>query len=190
MNRRTFCTSSTLALSAYLAGCTTASSPSAAENQSKRQEIDAGADGTMSRLFSMAQGSSELASKAQGILVFPRVLAAGLVVGAEYGEGTLRVGGTSEGYYRATTASFGLQAGAQSKAIVLMFMTKDALDSFRASKGWTAGVDGSVALLKVGANGRLDTNTGRAPIVGFVLTNAGLMVNVSLEGTKIGRINI
>jgi lipid-binding SYLF domain-containing protein len=192
MNRRTFLSSCTFATAAYLTGCTATGSSSKIpeEAQSKRTEIDAGVDGTMSRLFATVQGSRELASKAEGILVFPKVLAAGFVVGAEYGEGALRIGGTSQGYYRTTTASFGLQAGAQSKSLVMMFMTKDALDAFRASKGWTAGVDGSIALAKVGANGQLDTNTADAPIIGFVLTNAGLMANLSLEGTKIGKLEV
>ncbi|MFJ5383851.1 YSC84-related protein, partial [Cupriavidus sp. CER94] len=104
--------------------------------------------------------------------------------------GSLRVNNAPVGYYRTTTASFGLQAGAQSKALILMFMTDDALQAFQASKGWTAGVDGSVALATIGANGQVDTNTTRAPIVGFVLTNAGLMANLSLEGTKISKLDI
>jgi lipid-binding SYLF domain-containing protein len=119
------------------------------------------------------------------------VLAAGLVVGGEYGEGALRQAGTSVGYYKTSTASFGLQIGAQSKAVIMMFMTQDALEKFRTSdKGWTAGVDGSVAVAKTGANGSLDTATTNAPIVGFVLTNSGLMANLSFEGTKVSKLDI
>jgi lipid-binding SYLF domain-containing protein len=86
--------------------------------------------------------------------------------------------------------SVGFQAGAQSKAVVLLFMTKDALDKFRNSKGWTAGVDGSVALLKVGANGEIDTTTANNPVQALVLTNAGLMANLNLEGTKISKLEL
>uniref|UniRef100_UPI0038B3D03F BPSL1445 family SYLF domain-containing lipoprotein n=1 Tax=Cupriavidus plantarum TaxID=942865 RepID=UPI0038B3D03F len=144
----------------------------------------------MIRLYSTAGASSSLASDAHGALVFPRVLAAGFIVGAEHGEGALRVGNTSRLYYRTTTASFGLLAGAQSKALILMFMIEDSLRSFQQSKGWTAGVDGSVAVIGVGANGRLNTSTARAPVIAFVLTNAGLMANLSLEGTKISKLGI
>jgi len=70
------------------------------------------------------------------------------------------------------------------------FMTQDALDKFRASQGWTVGVDGSVALATIGANGQIDTNTARAPIIAFVLTNAGLTADLSLSGTKIGKLDI
>jgi len=69
-------------------------------------------------------------------------------------------------------------------------MAQHELEKFRNSKGWTAGVDGSVALVKIGANGNIDTNTMHAPIIGFVMTDTGLMANLSLEGTKITRLNI
>ncbi|HTI16388.1 MAG TPA: YSC84-related protein [Trinickia sp.] len=192
MKRRTFIASCTFATTAYLTGCTiTRSSPQTPEQaQSKRREIDAGVDGTLSQLFSTIPGSRELASKANGILVFPKIIAAGFIIGGEYGEGALRIGGVSQSYYRTTSGSFGFLAGAQSKSLILMFMNQDALNKFRQSKGWTAGVDGSVAFAKVGANGQLDTNTAQAPIIAFALTNAGLMANLSLEGTKIGKLDI
>jgi lipid-binding SYLF domain-containing protein len=189
MKRRRFASVSAVALSLVMTGCST-SSGSKNDASSKRQEIDAGVDGTLNKLYASAKGSRELAAKAQGILVFPSVLAAGIVVGGEYGEGALKVGGASVGYYSTATASFGLQLGAQSKAIIFLFMTKDALDKFRNSKGWTAGVDGSVALAKIGANGDVDLSSATAPVIGFVLTNAGLMANLTLEGTKVSKLDI
>ena len=189
MNRRTFFSLTAIALASSLAACNTAKTPT--EAASKRQEINTGVDSALNKLYSSTPGSREQASKAKGILVFPSVIAAGLVVGGEYGEGALRSGGTSIGYYKTSTASFGLQIGAQSKAVIMMFMTQDALDKFRTSdKGWTAGVDGSVAVAKTGANGALDTATTNAPIVGFVLTNSGLMANLSFEGTKVSKLEI
>jgi len=146
--------------------------------------------GTISRLYSTVKGSRELVAKANGVLVFPSVLQAGFVVGGQYGEGALRVGEKSVGYYSTVSGSFGFQAGAQSKAIIFLFMTQDALESFCDSKGWSAGGEGSVALVKVGANGAVDTTTATAPVEVFVLTNAGLMGDVSLSGTKVSRLNI
>jgi len=122
------------------------------------------------------------------VLVFPSVIAAGFWFGGQYGEGSLRDGGATVGYYSTTTASFGLQIGAQSKALVFLFMTQDALDRFRNSEGWSAGGDASVAVMKVGANGSIDTNTATAPVVAFVLTNSGLMASVTLEGTKVTKL--
>ena len=189
MDRRLFLLSSTLALGPTLTACTgTPATPSDAA--AKRREIDAAVDGTLTRLFNTAAASRSLANDARGVLVFPRILAGGFVVGAEYGEGALRVANATTAYYRTTTASFGFLAGAQSKALIMMFMTEDSLRSFQQSKGWTAGVDGSVAVIGIGANGQLDTNTTKAPIIAFVLTNAGLMANLSLEGTKIGKLDI
>jgi len=159
-------------------------------NDSKRRAIDAKVHGTLSKLYANVRGSRELVNKANGVLVFPSVIKVGFVAGGEYGEGALRVGGKSVGYYSTVSGSFGLQAGAQSKAVIFLFMTHDALNSFRRSKGWSVGGEGSVALLKVGANGAIDTTTATAPVNAIVLTNAGLMGDVSLSGTKVSRLKI
>jgi lipid-binding SYLF domain-containing protein len=129
-------------------------------------------------------------SKARGVLVFPSVIQAGFIVGGQYGEGALRVGGSTVGYYSTVSGSVGLTAGGQSKAIIFLFMTQDSLDKFRNSDGWSAGGDASVELVKVGANGVLDTTTASAPVQAFVLTNAGLMGDLSLAGTKVTRLKI
>lgn len=174
-----------------LAGCTTTMTGSGDNSSvvSKRHSINTNADQALSRLYVAAPGSRELVAKARGVLVFPSVLAAGFVVGGQYGEGALRVNGETTGYYSTTSASVGLQIGAQSKAIIILFMTQDALDKFRATKGWSVGGDASVAVLKVGANGAIDSNSVRAPIDAFVLSNGGLMANLSLEGTKVNRLD-
>jgi lipid-binding SYLF domain-containing protein len=197
MQRRNFMLKTTAALAfggIALAGCTT-TSPGSNNNtpttdSSKRQSIDASVDGTLSRLFTTVKGSRELVSKARGVLVFPSVLQAGFIVGGQYGEGALRVGGSTVGYYSTVSGSFGLQAGAQSKAIIFLFMTQDSLDKFRNTDGWSVGGDASVALVKIGANGAIDTNTATAPVQVFVLTNAGLMGDLSLQGTKVSRLKI
>ncbi|PQV50785.1 YSC84-related protein [Paraburkholderia sp. BL21I4N1] len=197
MQRRNFMLKTTAALAfggLALAGCTTTSNSdnknTSSTDSSKRQSIDASVDGTMSRLYTTVQGSRELVSKARGVLVFPSVLQAGFIVGGQYGEGSLRVGGGTVGYYSTISGSFGLQAGAQSKAIVFLFMTQDALDKFRNADGWSVGGDASVALVKMGANGAVDTTTATAPVEVFVLTNAGLMGDLSLQGTKVSRLKI
>lgn len=176
-----------------LAGCTTTATTESDNSNSsvmaKRHSINSNVDQALSRLYVAAPGSRELVAKARGVLVFPSVLAAGFVVGGQYGEGALRVGGQTTGYYSTTSASIGLQIGAQSKAIVFLFMTQDALDKFRATKGWSAGGDASVAILQVGANGAVDSNSIRSPVEAFVLTNGGLMANLTLEGTKVNRLD-
>jgi lipid-binding SYLF domain-containing protein len=172
------------------AGCTTTtpskSSPSSTSDQ--RQSLDSAANATLSRLYESSSQAKELVARAKGVLVFPDVLSGSFIIGAEHGKGVLRVGGVNAGYYSTTAGSIGFQAGAQSKAMILLFMTDDALNKFRKSSGWTVGADATVAVANIGANGRIDTNTAQQPIVGFVMNNGGLMAGVSLEGTKISKL--
>ena len=126
----------------------------------------------------------DLAKKAVGILVFPRLIKGGVVVGGEFGEGALLVNGQTVQYYRVAALSVGFQAGGQSKTEVIMFMTDDALELFRTSDGWEAGVDGSIALVEFGAGREVNTNNIKDPIIGFVFDNKGLMADLSLEGSK------
>jgi lipid-binding SYLF domain-containing protein len=176
-----------LATTAFV-GCTTTSPRDHGSAQSQRQTINSGVDSTLSRLYQQSPNARDLVSRAKGVLVFPSVLSGGFVVAGEYGRGALRVNGETQGYYSTTAGSIGFQAGAESKAIILLFMTDEALNKFRNSNGWTAGVDATVTLINVGANGRIDTNTVRQPVAGFVMTNGGLMGGVSLQGAKISRI--
>ena len=195
MNTARLISITALAAAAALAGCSTTASvtkpaeggtPSTAES---RHAVDASYQETLERLYASNPGSRELVGKARGVLVFPRVISAGLVVGGAYGEGQLREHGHVEGYYRTTTGSVGWQIGAQSRALVFLFMTEDALERFKAGHGWSGGVDASVALLTVGANGAVDANAARAPTLAFVMTNAGIMAGATLEGTKVTRID-
>lgn len=153
-----------------------------------RQEIDAKVRQAMSELYRHSPAAQELAQRAVGILVFPEVYKAGIGIGGEYGEGALRIKGQNVAYYSVAAASIGFQLGAQVKSEVLLFMTQRALDNFRRSKGWEAGVDGSVALATLGAGGSIDSNTLQQPIIGFIFSNKGLMYNLSIEGSKITRI--
>jgi lipid-binding SYLF domain-containing protein len=152
------------------------------------EEIDASVNAGLDRLKGEVKGADKLLDDAKGVLVVPDVLQAGIGIGGEYGEGALRVGGKSVAYYRLISGSFGFQLGAQKKDVILLFMTDSALKKFRASNGWEAGVDGSVAVIK-GVEGSLDTSTLKQPILGFVVGQKGLMYNLSLEGTKFTKLD-
>ncbi|MDN3920498.1 BPSL1445 family SYLF domain-containing lipoprotein [Roseateles violae] len=173
-----------------VSGCTTTGPNAPADPASKRASIDAAVDAALSKLYNQVPGSREMVARSVGVLVFPGVVSAGLGIGGSYGQGALRVAGRSEGYYSTTAASVGLIAGADSKAMYVLFMNQESFDKFRASKGWTAGVDASVTLIKVGADAGVDTQTGKQPVVGYVLSNAGLMANLSIDGTKVSRLDI
>jgi lipid-binding SYLF domain-containing protein len=151
-------------------------------------ELNAQADASLKVFYDKVSAAQELTQKAQGMLIFPAVYKAGFGVGAEYGEGVLRIGGTTVDYYSTASASIGFQLGAQKKSIILLFMTKDSLTKFRASQGWEVGVDGSVALVEYGVGKDFDTTNIKDPIIGFVFGNKGLMYNLSLEGSKLTKI--
>ena len=187
-----FAATAVVAGSLAMAGCTsTTNEPQTqATAASRRQVIDDRADATMSRLYETVPDSRELVDKARGVLVFPSVVQAGAGVGGEHGDGALRVAGSSVGYYTTTSGSIGAQFGAQSKAIIILFMTQESLDKFVNSDGWSLGGDASIALVKVGSNGTVDTTTAPKPVEVFVLTNSGLMGDLSLQGTKITRLGI
>jgi lipid-binding SYLF domain-containing protein len=132
-------------------------------------------------------GADVFLNQAAGYLVFPRVIKLGIGIGGETGEGALRVGGKTDGYYRTSSGSIGFQLGAQAKSIVIAFMTQESLDKFRNSEGWKIGIDGSVALIDLGAGKTIDTNNIKDPVVGFIFGSTGLMYNLTLEGSKIHR---
>jgi lipid-binding SYLF domain-containing protein len=153
------------------------------------EEIDTSANVAMKRFYQQVEGAKEFVLGAKGLLIMPNVKKAAFIIGGEYGEGALRIGGKTAGYYNIVSGSFGLQIGAQAKDIIIAFMTREALDGFRASQGWEAGVDGNVALITIGAGERVDTRTIKDPIVGFVFDVKGLIADLSLKGAKFTKLD-
>lgn len=153
-----------------------------------KEMIDTGSRQALENLRGYHKDAGDLLDKAAGVLVFPDVVKMGFGVGGQYGEGSLLIDGAPAAYYATAGASFGLQVGAQVKSEVLLFMTDEALAKFRNSRGWKVGVDGSVALVKLGGGGSLDTQTITAPVIGFIFSNKGLMYNLTMEGKKVTRI--
>ena len=147
-------------------------------------------DSSLSTLFQQVPDSRDLVGRAAGVLVFPNVMEAGFVFGASRGQGALRVGGKTVSYHATTSGSFGLQAGAQSTAVFVLFMTQDALQRFQNSRGWTVGADASVTLITAGANAQVTTTTAQQPVIGYVLSNRGLMAGVTLDGARVTQLNL
>ena len=157
-------------------------------NAASGPEIDASVRATISQFFHEVWSSRELANQAVAILVFPTVVKAGFGIGGEYGEGALHIRGKTAGYFNIISGSIGFQLGAQARSVIIMFMTESALEGFQRTQGWKIGVDGSVAIIAVGAGGAIDTNSIRSPIIGFIFDQKGLMYNLTLEGSKITQI--
>jgi lipid-binding SYLF domain-containing protein len=162
---------------------------SGAAHAASKEKIDRRVAEKLKEFKEEVGGASSLLAGADGVLVFPSVKKAGIGVGGEYGEGALLVGGRTVGYYSTAAASIGFQLGAQARSQILVFLEKEALDKFRASDGWEVGVDASVAVVVVGAGGSIDATKLNQPVVAFVFDSKGLMYNLSLEGSKISKID-
>ena len=152
-------------------------------------EIDIEVSASLDKFKEEVMGAEKFIEKAEGILVFPDVIKVGFGIGGEYGEGALLIKGETVDYYSTAAASIGFQFGAQFKTVMLIFLKKDALEKFRNSSGWEAGVDGSVALITLGAGKDINTINLKDPIVGFVFSNKGLMYNLTMEGSKITKLD-
>ena len=157
-------------------------------NAKSTLEIDAAIESAIDRFTNEIQGAQTYLDGARGMLVVPKMIKAGLVLGMEYGEGALVVDNIKVQYYRAFSGSLGLQLGIGSKDLIILFYDDEAMDDFLYSSGWQVGVDGSVAILDMGAGGSLDSTEAQDPIVGFVFGHKGLIAGLSLEGTKFTKI--
>ncbi len=151
--------------------------------------IDVSVNEAIEKFKEDVEGGEIFLDQAAGYLVFPRVIKVGIGIGAESGEGALRVGGRTTAYYRTTSGSIGLQLGAQAKSVIIAFMTKGALDKFKNSNGWKVGVDGSVALIDIGGGKTIDSQNVSDPVVGFIFGSKGLMYNLTLEGSKFTKLD-
>ncbi|QNP48519.1 BPSL1445 family SYLF domain-containing lipoprotein [Diaphorobacter aerolatus] len=171
-----------------MVACTTTKTDTAAAPRMDSTTINTRANAALERLYSTAPGSKEMIANAKGVLIFPSVVGGSFVVGVEHGRGVLREQGRNTAYYSTTGASIGWQIGGQSKAVIYVFNTAEALAKFKASNGWTAGADAQVSVGRVGANSSIDTTTAQEPVVSYVLTNVGLEAGVSLNGSKISRV--
>ena len=147
-------------------------------------EIDASVNASLSRFVNEVKGAQEFLDAAKGVLIIPKVMQGGLIVGGEYGEGALRISGKTVGYYNIASASLGYQIGGQQKDIILVFMSDKVLKKFRTSKNWRAGVDAKVTLVNIGVDESLSTMKFKQPVVGFVFGQKGLMAGATIEGSK------
>lgn len=152
------------------------------------ERIDNDVDSALSRLYAKIPAAKTLGRSAKGVLVFPRIVKAGFIVGGQYGEGALRVNGETKGYYNTAAASFGLQAGAESFGYALFFMTNSAIKYLEASSGWELGVGPSIVIIDTGAAGSFSTTTAKSDVYAFFFDQKGLMAGINLQGSKISRI--
>jgi lipid-binding SYLF domain-containing protein len=151
-------------------------------------EIDRQVDAALVKLYEKTPAAKKQAESAKAILVFPEIVKAGLMVGGQYGDGALRVGGKTIGYYNTVEGSFGLQAGVQKYGYALFFMDNEAFEYLKKSKGWEIGVGPGITVVDEGLATSLTTTTGKDDIYAFFFDQKGLMGGLGLKGGKITRI--
>jgi lipid-binding SYLF domain-containing protein len=151
-------------------------------------EIDQSVTVALSDLYAHNEASRTLGAKAKAVLVFPDIKKGAFIVGAQWGYGALRKGGTTVGYYRTAAASYGFQAGVKKFGYALFFMTDSALAYLDASGGWAIGTGPSVVVVDQGAARSLTTTNLRSDVYAFVFSQKGLMGGIGLEGSKITKV--
>lgn len=139
-------------------------------------------------LYKGNSAAEAISKRAKAILVFPKIIKAGLVFGGSYGEGVLMKGGKVVDYYNSVSASWGLQAGAESYGYVVFLMNDKAVKYLDKSKGWEIGVGPSVVVVNKGIAKNISSSTLKDDAYAFIFDQQGLMANLSIEGTKISRI--
>ena len=174
-----------LGLAAFAALPAVVADPAAAA--SNRTEIDTDVAAALARLHTM-ENARPLFSRARAVLVFPRIVSGGFIVGGQYGEGALMVGNTHHGYYNIAGASFGLLAGAQAAGLAMFFMTQDALSYLDRSDGWEIGSGPTVVALDRGVQANVTSTTLTEPVYAITFNQQGLMAAIALNGTKISHI--
>ena len=152
-------------------------------------EIDAGVEAARDKCAADVPGCETAAEKAQGMLVFPKVTKGAIGVGGSYGEGALIVDDRTAGHYSTAAASIGLQLGGETFSQIIMFMTPQALESFRSSSGWEVGANAKVTMIDQGKAADINAIIAESPVIAFVFGQQGLMGDLSVEGTKITKLD-
>ncbi len=158
--------------------------PSTAGAASK-EEINANADKALASLYKSIPDTKKIGNKAAGVLVFPKIVKAGLIIGGAGGEGVLRVGGRVDSYYTSASASFGLQAGGTTFGYIMFLMTKDAVSYLKRTDGWEVGVGPSYVIGDEKYASKYTTTSEQDGVIVFFVNQQGAFAGGGIEGTKI-----
>ena len=152
-------------------------------------EINREVDAAVASMSAAVPDTRKLASQAKAVLVFPNIVKAGFLFGAQYGEGALRQRGKTVGYYNTAAASYGLQAGAQQFGYALFFMTDSAVKYLNDSGGFELGMGPSIVVLDTGTATAFTSSTIQSDIYAVFFDQRGLMAGLGLQGSKISRMD-
>ena len=157
-------------------------------SESTAEDLNRDAAQALQNLYKVNPAAAEVSKHARAVLVFPNIVKAGLVFGGSYGEGVLTKGTEVAGYFNSVSASWGLQAGAQSYGYAVFLMNKKAVNYLDKSKGWEIGVGPTVVVVNEGVAKNLSSSTMKDDAYAFIFDQQGLMASLSIEGTKISHI--
>jgi lipid-binding SYLF domain-containing protein len=157
-------------------------------NAESEADLNRDANNALQDLYKKSPVALDMSKRARGILVFPKIIKAGLIFGGAYGEGVLMEGSKYD-YFNSVTGSWGWQAGAQTYGYVLFLMNDKALHYIHETHGWEIGVGPSVVVVDEGVAKNLSTSTLKDDAYAFIFDQQGLMVSLSIEGTKISHIH-
>lgn len=155
----------------------------------KAANIEKNAREALALLLDTSEGAKGLADDATGILVFPKIVKGGLIIGGQYGEGALFKNDAVAGYYSTGSGSLGLQAGVQTYGYAMFFLNEEGMKYLDESDGWELGSAPNIVIVDTGAAGKLSTTSARSNIYVFFFDQKGLMAGLDIEGTKISTID-
>ena len=161
----------------------------AASHAAAPKNIDQEATTALNALYAENPAAKALGDKAKAVIVFPSVLKASLLVGAQGGYGTMFQDGKIVAHYNITGVAAGLQAGMQTYSYALFLMNDKAMERLNTVKGFELGVDPNIVVYNANAGTNISTTTAQQDVYAYVYDASGLNAGVSLQGLKITKLS-
>ena len=149
--------------------------PAHAEDSS----IDSQVIATVRKCQKISASCAAETEHAMGVLVFPSVVKADLIVGGSGGRGALIENSRITGYYSLGSGSIGLQAGVNKASQVYVFRTAAALANLKKSPDWQAKASAGVTLVSAANSSNTSAVTG--DVLAYVFNARGLEGGVALD---------
>jgi lipid-binding SYLF domain-containing protein len=151
-------------------------------------DLEAKARQSLQQLANTAPRTQQLQKMAKAVLVFPEILKAGFIAGAEGGKGVMfGPDGTVMGYYTVRAVSYGLQAGGQTFSQAMFLMTDSALSYLNSSDGLSVGMGPSVVVVDEGMGKSMTSTTLQSDVYAFIFGQEGLMAGLGVQGQRIAK---
>lgn len=139
--------------------------------------LDASVINTLAQCKQVSPSCASATQDAAGILVFPTVIKADLIVGGAGGKGALVENGKITEYYSIGAASAGLQAGVETASQVYVFRTLGALAELKQGREWKASATAGVTLMTADANAKAVTGN----VLAYLFDTKGLHAGAALD---------